>query len=110
MSNANRDESKWFDFHNDYGHAPTEYRDLKDNFKDLVRRGYYSQLKARSQREVTHNQDNKLFDATEPKEGNNKKGTINVISGRIPNEKSKVKAHVRSLSCECMHQKCVPCQ
>ncbi|KAJ8432044.1 hypothetical protein Cgig2_006329 [Carnegiea gigantea] len=76
----------WCDLHSDYGHSSTECRDLKDNLEDLMRRGYCSQFKATSQREVAHNQDHNFPGGTEPNGGDNKKGTINAHLKGLSNE------------------------
>ncbi|XP_048497892.1 uncharacterized protein LOC125496472 [Beta vulgaris subsp. vulgaris] len=42
------DKSAWCDFHRDYGHVTNDYKDLRDDIKDSVRKGYFKQYEART--------------------------------------------------------------
>lgn len=42
MFHKNCDKNKWCDFHRDHGHLTEDYKHLKDNLEDLIRRGYFT--------------------------------------------------------------------
>ncbi|XP_021858453.2 uncharacterized protein [Spinacia oleracea] len=64
MHFKNRDQSKWCDFHDDYGHTTDECRDLKNNVEDLIRRGYFKQYRAHSRNRGDNQEDRKEEDDT----------------------------------------------
>ncbi|XP_056688741.1 uncharacterized protein [Spinacia oleracea] len=47
MQSRERNVKKFCDFHNEHGHLTEDCRDLKDNIEDMVRKGYFSQYRAR---------------------------------------------------------------
>ncbi|XP_056688460.1 uncharacterized protein [Spinacia oleracea] len=47
MQSRERNVKKLCDFHNEHGHLTEDCRDLKDNIEDMVRKGYFSQYRAR---------------------------------------------------------------
>ncbi|XP_021848865.1 uncharacterized protein [Spinacia oleracea] len=47
ISSRERNVKKFCDFHNEHGHLTEDCRDLKDNIEDMVRKGYFSQYRAR---------------------------------------------------------------
>lgn len=41
---SNRDQSRFFEFHDMHGHATLQCRDLKNQAKDLVRNRYFDEF------------------------------------------------------------------
>ncbi|XP_056688411.1 uncharacterized protein [Spinacia oleracea] len=95
-----RNKNKWFEFQDEIGHNTEECNQLKDNIKDLVRRGYLKQYLAdqREEKEKARNckpqeqPQKRIYEATWHK----KNDILEVFGGQRSNHASK--KHLRALS------------